>query len=125
MPNNHCRLLGGSGMSVVAFTEPDTGQVNPLQDKLQVMPGDNAILALPGWLGQLERPFFQTLVENAKPIPFEMNQLHLVALPVEKNKDLAGHRVLPQLRPDQSTQAVEALPHIGGSPMQIIRMGSR
>ncbi len=71
MPNNRCRLLGGNGMSVVALSEPDTGQVYPLQDKLQVMPGDNAILALPGCFGQLERPFFQTFVENAKAIPFE------------------------------------------------------
>lgn len=112
-------------MSVVAFAESDTGQLYPLQDKLQVLPGDNAILRLPGCLGQLERPFFQTFVENAKPISFECDQLHLVALPVEKNKYLAGQRVLPQLRPDQSTQSVETLPHIGSSLMQIIRTGSR
>lgn len=112
-------------MSVVAFAQADTGQVYPLQDKLQVMPGNNAILALPGCVRQLERSFFQTLMENAKPIPFEQQQLHLVALPIEKNKYLAGQWILPQLRPDQSTQAVEALPHIGAPPMQIITAGSR
>jgi hypothetical protein len=119
---DRCHFLD-SGMSVVAFTHPDTGQIYSLQDKLQVTPGDNAILALPGCLGELEGSFFQALVEYAKPVPFKTDQLYLITLPVEKDKYVARQWVLSQLRPDQSTQAIEALAHIGAPFMKIITMG--
>jgi hypothetical protein len=87
------------------------------------MPGYNAILGLSGCFGKLESPFFKSLVENPEAIPFKKQQLTLITLPIEKNKYVAGQRVLSQLRPDQSTQAVKTLPHIGGSLMQIITTG--
>jgi hypothetical protein len=123
MLKGRCHFLGSNGTPVVTFAQPDTSQFYPLQDKLQVLPGNNTILGLPGCFGKLKSSFFQTLMENAKTIPFKKQQLTLVTLPVEKNKYVAGQRVLPQLRPDQSTQAIETLPHIGGALMQIITTG--
>ena len=58
-------------MSVVAFAKADTAEVYPLQDKLQILPGDNTILGLSSCFGKLEGSFFQTLVENAEPIAFK------------------------------------------------------
>ena len=100
MSKNRCRPLGSS-VAMIAFAEPDACQVYSLQDKLQVLPGDNGILALSGCFRKFEGPFFKTLVEKAKTIAFPKNQFYLIAVSIEKDKYVAGQRVVAQLRPDQ------------------------
>jgi len=66
-----------------------------------------------------ESSSFQTLREKTKSVAVEPQQLHDVATPATKNKDMTGERLLLEHCLHLRTQAVETSPqigHAGGDP---------